>query len=112
MAAAADIIIVERVPGGAVDPRRFRRGRSLAGEIEAGRASRRREPLAQELRRIVIRAGDHRRDRVDDAGAGGLDYLRRQVLKAQIGDKPTEILGQWHGGSPSPIRLVIIAARY
>ncbi len=96
MAAAADIVVVERVAGGAVDPGRFGRGRPLAGKIEAGRAGHRRQPLAQQLRRRVVRAGDHRRDRVDDAGAGGLDRRGGQFFEAEAGDEPAEFLGQRH----------------
>ena len=41
VAAAADIVVIERMAGGAVDPRRFRRGGALAREIQAGRSPRR-----------------------------------------------------------------------
>src|SRR5436853_60402 len=57
MAAAADIIVIERVAGGAIDPGRLRRGAALAGKIEAGAARSRSKPLAQELRRRVVGAG-------------------------------------------------------
>jgi hypothetical protein len=105
VAAAADIVVVERVPGGAVDPRRLGRGCAIAREIEAGRAWHGRQPSPQQLRSGIVRAGDHRRDRVDDTGAGDLDRLRRQALKRQAGDKPAEFLGQRHGSSVSLIML-------
>ena len=100
MAAAADIVVVERVAGGAVDPGRFRRGGGLAGEIEARSPGRRLQPLAQQLRRRVVGTGDHRRDCVDKAGTGDLDRLRRQLLERQIRGKPAEFLRQCHGDPP------------
>ena len=96
MAAAADIIVIERVAGGAIDPGRLRRGAALAGKIEAGAARSRSKPLAQELRRRVVGAGNHRRNRIDKAGAGDLDRLLRQPLESQARDKAPEFLGQRH----------------
>src|SRR5271166_4462718 len=48
-----DIVIVERVPGGAVDPRCLGCGGPLAGEVQARLAARRVPSLAQQLRRRV-----------------------------------------------------------
>jgi hypothetical protein len=100
MAAAPHVVIVEGVAGSTVDPRRLGGRGGLAGEIEAGCAGGRLQPLAKQLRRLVMGAGDHRGDRIDKPGAGDLDRLGRQFLERQRRDEPAEFLRQCHGDPP------------
>jgi hypothetical protein len=81
MAAHRDIVVIERMRRGTVDPRRLGCRRGLAGEVQRRRARRRVERLFKQLRRVVARTGDHRRDRIDKARAGDLDRLWRQILE-------------------------------
>jgi len=95
-----DVVIVERVPGGAVDPCGLGCWRPLAGEVQSRLAARRVERLAQQLRCGVMGTGDHRRDRVDKANACDIGRPLGQPLERDLRDKAAKILGQRHGGPP------------
>jgi len=95
-----DIVIVERVPGGAVDPRRLGCGRPLAGEVQSRLAAHRAQRPAQQLGCRVMSAGDHRRDRVDKADSRDICGAFGQPLEGEIGNKTAEILGQRHDDPP------------
>ncbi len=91
-----DIVVIERMPGGAVDPCRLRRRRALAGEIQCRLAAGGRQRAAQQLGCRVLRPGDHRGDAIGKADARHLDRLGRQPLERKLRDKAAEILGQRH----------------
>jgi len=95
-----DIVIVERMPGGAVDPRRLGRLTPLAAEVQGGFAICGPQRLAQELRRRVTGARDHRRDAIDKPDPGDIDCLSGQPLEGDIRDETAEVLSQRHQFSP------------
>ena len=69
MAAQTDIVVVERVRRGAVDPGRFGRGALFLAERERGRTGGGRKDLLHDAHAILATSGDHGADAVDEAEA-------------------------------------------
>src|SRR6185312_14785187 len=94
MTTQGDVIIVEGMRSGAVDPGGFRRGYAWAGKVEAGLAGGWRQHLVQEARRLLDAARDQRADAVGKAGLNDAERRRRNALEPDAGNETTERLGQ------------------
>ena len=99
MAAQADVVVVERVGGGAVDPGGLGGGALLCAEGEGGGAVGGRQHLLHDAHAILAAAGDHGADAVDEAEARDADGVLRQAVRREVGDELAERLCQRHGVS-------------
>jgi hypothetical protein len=95
MTAQRDVVVVQRMGGGAVDPGRVWGRAALGGEVQRrlpGAAVAQR--LAQDLHRGLHAAGDHGADAVDEPGARDLQGRLRHLLELEIRDEAAKRLGE------------------
>jgi hypothetical protein len=92
--AERDVVVVEHVAGGAVDPRGGGRRHALGAEVQArlGRPAERGERVAQSLHRGLAAARDHHGNAVADAELGERNRCRRQLLETQLRGEFTQLL--------------------
>jgi hypothetical protein len=81
MAAQRNIIEIERMGRGAVDPGRLRRVGLAFAEIQRGLAGTRIENLTQNAGRLLFTACDHDANTVDESRAGDGRSLRGHTVR-------------------------------
>src|SRR6185437_11179305 len=97
MAAQADIIVIEGMSSGAVDPCCFGR-RALAGaEGQRGWSVGGRKDLGHDSDAVLLAPGDHGADAVDEAHARGALGLFRHAVGGKVGNEPPQMFCQGHG---------------
>ena len=97
MAAQGDIVIVQRMGGGAVDPGGFRSRGLAVAEGQGGGTVAGCQRLGHDAHAVFVAAGDHGADGVDEAHARDAGGLLRQAVRREVGDELAKGFGQAHG---------------